>query len=153
MKQRLRVARCERQLEAIEFLMRMTIKTRKKREVVDITERVELALQRQVAGNSGFCHLSVLHTTAALTTADLDPGTDQDLLDAFENMIPKLRYRHPHDPSHVGDHILSALIGTSVSVAVENGKLALGTWQRIVLVELDGPRERQIVAGFSATGV
>lgn len=132
--------------------MRMTFKTRKKREVLDITDKIESEL-RQAGVNNGFCHLSVLHTTAALTTADLDPGTDLDLLDAFEHMIPKLRYRHPHDPSHVGDHIMSALIGTSVSVAVESGKLVLGTWQRIVLVELDGPRERQIVAGFSPTEI
>jgi secondary thiamine-phosphate synthase enzyme len=130
--------------------MRLTIKTLKKREVVDITERLESEVRHAAAGKSGFCHLSVLHTTAALTTADLDPGTDLDLLDAFEHMIPKLRYRHPHDPSHVGDHILSALIGTSISVAVENGKFVLGTWQRIVLLEFDGPRERQIMAGFSA---
>ncbi len=94
------------------------------------------------------CHLTVLHTTAALTTADLDPGTDLDLLDAFEAMVPKLRYRHPHDPSHVGDHILSALIGTSVTQPVENGRLVLGTWQRIVLVELDGPRTRQVVVSL-----
>lgn len=131
--------------------MRLTIKTRKKREVVDITDKVESGLRPASAGKNGFCHLSVLHTTAALTTADLDPGTDLDLLDAFEHMVPKLRYRHPHDPSHVGDHIMSALIGTSVSVAIENGKLVLGTWQRIVLVELDGPREREVIAGFSAT--
>ncbi len=131
--------------------MRMTIKTRKKREVVDITDKIESQLRQATDIKNGFCHLSVLHTTAALTTADLDPGTDLDLLDAFEHMIPKLHYRHPHDPSHVGDHIMSALIGTSVSVAVEGGKLTLGTWQRIVLVELDGPRERQIVAGFSST--
>lgn len=131
--------------------MRMTIKTRKKREVVDITDKVQSEIRQTADARNGFCHLSVLHTTAALTTADLDPGTDLDLLDAFEHMIPKLRYRHPHDPSHVGDHILSALIGTSVSIPVEDGKVVLGTWQRIVLVELDGPRERQIVAGFSAT--
>ena len=131
--------------------MRITIKTRKKREVVDITDKVQSEIRQTADKRNGFCHLSVLHTTAALTTADLDPGTDLDLLDAFEHMVPKLRYRHPHDPSHVGDHILSALIGTSVSIPVEDGKVVLGTWQRIVLVELDGPRERQIVAGFSST--
>jgi secondary thiamine-phosphate synthase enzyme len=131
--------------------MRMTIKTRKKREVVDITDKVQSELRHAADPTNGFCHLSILHTTAALTTADLDPGTDLDLLDAFEHMVPKLRYRHPHDPSHVGDHIMSALIGTSLSIPVEEGKVVLGTWQRIVLVELDGPRDRQIVAGFSPT--
>ena len=86
-----------------------------------------------------------MHTTAALTTADLDPGTDLDMLDAFEKMIPKLQYRHPHDPSHVPDHILSALIGNSLTLPVENQKLILGQWQKVVLIEFSGPRDRQIV--------
>jgi secondary thiamine-phosphate synthase enzyme len=67
------------------------------------------------------------------------------MLDAFEAMIPKLRYRHPHNPAHVRDHILSALIGTSVALPFENGEILLGTWQRVVMIELDGPRERKIV--------
>jgi secondary thiamine-phosphate synthase enzyme len=128
---------------------RMKVKTRKKREVIDITDRLEQVIQREYNGDSGFCHLSVLHTTAALTTADLDPGTDLDMLDAFEALIPKLRYRHPHDPEHVPDHILSALIGTSIGVPVENSKLVLGTWQRVVLIELDGPREREVVISLA----
>jgi secondary thiamine-phosphate synthase enzyme len=125
-------------------MQRISVKTRKKREIVDITDKVEQLLGAKYSGACGICHLSVLHTTAALTTADLDPGTDLDMLDAFEHIIPKLKYRHPHNPEHVPDHILSALIGTSVSVPVEDGKPVLGTWQRVVLVELDGPRERNL---------
>jgi secondary thiamine-phosphate synthase enzyme len=128
-------------------MIRLSVKTHKKREVLDITDLIE---QQLVKSNSGVCHLLVLHTTAALTTADLDPGTDLDMLDAFEAMIPKLRYRHPHNPAHVPDHILSALIGTSVSLPFEKRKLVLGTWQRVVLVELDGPRERQLAISISA---
>src|SRR3954451_3547193 len=116
-------------------MTRLSLKTHKKREVLDITDLIEQQLGKS---SSGVSHVLVLHTTAALTTADLDPGTDLDMLDAFEAMVPKLRYRHPHDPSHVGDHILSALIGTSVSLPVEKGKLLLGTWQRIILLEFDG---------------
>ena len=127
---------------------RLTIKTHRKREIVDITEEVDSFLQKHHAGHSGACHLVVLHTTAALTTADLDPGTDLDMLDAFEHMVPKLSYRHPHNPMHVPDHILSTLIGTSVSMQIERGLLLLGTWQRVILVELDGPREREVVVGF-----
>ena len=130
-------------------MQQLKVKTRKKREIVDITDRVQSHLDKSYSGKSGICHLSVLHTTAALTTADLDPGTDLDMLDAFEEMVPKLKYRHPHDPAHVPDHILSALIGTSVALPVENGELLLGTWQRIVLVELDGGRERQVVMGLT----
>ena len=126
-------------------MQRITVTTREKRQVVDITDIVEEHLVSSSVA-TGVCSLLVLHTTAALTTADLDPGTDLDMLDAFEAMMPKLRYRHPHDPSHVPDHILSALIGTSVSLPFEKGQLVLGTWQRVVLIELDGPRERQVVA-------
>jgi len=131
-------------------MQRIILKTSKKREVLDITDVVEDQLGN--SGNeSGVCHLLVLHTTAALTTADLDPGTDLDLLDAFEAMVPKLRYRHPHNPGHVADHILSALIGTSVALPFQNGKLLLGTWQRVVLIELDGPRERELAVTISAS--
>ena len=126
-------------------MRRLAIKTGNKREVLDITDEIE----GQLSG-SGLCHLLVLHTTAALTTADLDPGTDLDMLDAFEAMIPKLRYRHPHNPAHAPDHILSALLGTSLSLPFERGKLILGTWQRVVLIELDGPRPRELALSISA---
>ena len=130
---------------------RLTIKTHKKREIVDITEQLESLLWKQYGDKTGVCQLSVLHTTAALTTADLDPGTDLDMLDAFEHLIPKLPYRHPYNPVHVPDHILSALIGTSLALMLDRGLLLLGTWQRIVLVELDGPRERELVLAFVET--
>ena len=130
---------------------RLTIKTHRKREILDVTGQVEALLRKHHAGESGACHLVVLHTTAALTTADLDPGTDADMLDAFERIIPKLNYRHPHDPEHVPDHILSALIGTSTTLLFENDSLILGTWQRVILVELDGPRQREIAVGFVST--
>src|SRR6266849_3213020 len=126
-------------------MRRITVKTRKKREVVDITDTVTSLLEKYQSKGTGICNLFILHTTAALTTADLDPGTDLDMLDAFEQMVPKLRYRHPHNPAHVPDHILSALIGTSVALPFESGKILLGTWQRVVLIELDGPRQREIV--------
>src|ERR1700752_172048 len=114
-------------------MQRFHIKTRRKREMFDITDQVQFALQKKSAA-TGICQLIVLHTTAALTTADLDPGTDLDMLDAFEAMMPKLRYRHPHNPAHVPDHILSSRIGPSVTQPVESGELVLGTWQRIILV-------------------
>lgn len=122
-------------------MKKIEISTQKKRQIIDITDAVE----REIAKHTGLCHLFLLHTTASLATADLDPGTDLDMLDAFEAMIPKLRYRHPHNPAHVPDHILSTLLGTSLTVPVTDGKLLLGTWQRVVLVEFDGPRERKIV--------
>jgi len=126
----------------------LNVSTKRKREIVDLTELCQKQLADQEA-TTGVGHLFVLHTTAALTIADLDPGTDLDLLDAFEALVPKLKYRHPHNPAHMGDHILSSLIGTSVCVPVKNGEPMLGTWQRIILVELDGPRTREIVIAFT----
>jgi secondary thiamine-phosphate synthase enzyme len=123
---------------------RLSVTTRSKRQIVDITEQV----QKHLPQASGVCFVNVLHTTAALTTADLDPGTDLDMLDAFEAMVPKLDYRHPHNPAHVPDHILSSLIGTALTLPVESGSLVLGTWQRVILVELDGPRQRELVLQF-----
>ena len=67
------------------------------------------------------------------------------MLDAFERIIPKLNYRHPHDPSHVGDHIMASIIGSDVTVPFEEKELVLGSWQRVVLIEFNGPRERQVV--------
>ncbi len=130
---------------------RLAVKTHKKREIIDITQKLEAVLWKNYADRTGICQLNLLHTTAALTTADLDPGTDLDMLDAFDIMVPKLDYRHEHNPEHVPDHILSAMIGTSVSLAVESGLLLLGTWQRVVLIELDGPRERELVISLAET--
>jgi secondary thiamine-phosphate synthase enzyme len=124
--------------------MKLTVSTHRKREIVDITDQV----QKHLPAATGICCLNVLHTTAALTTADLDPGTDLDMLDAFEAMMPKLHYRHPHNPEHVPDHILSSLIGTALTLPVESGSLVLGTWQRVILVELDGPRKRELTLTF-----
>jgi secondary thiamine-phosphate synthase enzyme len=129
---------------------KLTIETRKKREIKDITEHVGRIVQAGGGSGPGICFVNVLHTTAALATADLDPGTDLDMLDAFEEMVPHLHYRHPHNPEHVPDHILSTLIGTSLSVPYVDGELVLGTWQRVILVELDGPRRRQVVCTLIA---
>jgi secondary thiamine-phosphate synthase enzyme len=121
----------------------LTIRTKKKDEVIDITETVEAYLQKANT-ESGVCIIFVAHTTCALTTADLDPGTDRDLLDALRSILPHMSYRHPHDPSHAPDHILSSVLGASLAIPYQKRQLLLGTWQRVVLVELDGPRQRTV---------
>ena len=118
----------------------LQVQSTQDKQVVDITNEIA----RSVPAGSGVLHVFVAHTTAALTTANLDPGTDQDLLDALDNLLPDLEWRHAHDPAHAPDHLLSTIIGPSVSVPYHDGKLQLGMWQRIVLIEFDGPRERNI---------
>jgi len=121
----------------------ITVTTRRKDQVVDITEEVEEFL-RGAEKESGVCAVFAAHTTCAITTADLDPGTDQDLLQALRKVLPEMSYRHPHDPSHTPDHLISSIIGPSVTIPYRNRRLEVGTWQRIILVELDGPRQRTV---------
>jgi secondary thiamine-phosphate synthase enzyme len=124
--------------------MHMIINTEKPKQIIDITDLINKEVGKKKI-KEGICVIFIKHTTAAITTADLDPGTDQDMLDAFDEIIPKLNYRHPHDPDHVKDHILSSIIGSSLLIPITNGQVELGTWQRIVLVELNGPRNRELI--------
>jgi secondary thiamine-phosphate synthase enzyme len=121
--------------------MKITVSTQEKRQIIDITDQVA----KNVSVENGLANIFIKHTTAAITTADLDPGTDKDFLDFLQSLVPELNWRHPHDPSHAPDHLLSALIGPAVSVPLQNGEFQLGAWQRIILVELDGPRQREVV--------
>lgn len=121
----------------------ISVRTRKKDEIVDITEMVA-SFVRDAEHESGVCIVFAAHTTCAITTADLDPGTDLDFLNVLRHILPQLSYHHPHDPAHAPDHILSSIIGPSVIVPYEHHQLVLGVWQRIVLVELDGPRQRNV---------
>jgi secondary thiamine-phosphate synthase enzyme len=120
----------------------MRLRTSAKREVLDITPQVQEQLGDLEAG---VVSVTVVHTTAAITTADLDPGTDLDLLEALAGLIPDQEWRHPHNPTHAPDHLLASVVGPSVTVPVREGKLMLGVWQRIILIEFDGPRERDVM--------
>jgi secondary thiamine-phosphate synthase enzyme len=127
----------------------LTVSSSQKRQVVDVTDLVSDVVSK--AGEKDLvCHLFLRHTSAALTIADLDPGTDLDLLDAYEAMAPRLRYRHPHDPAHFPDHLWSSTVGVELNIPCSGGKLLLGQWQRIVMIEFDGPRKREIVAALTA---
>jgi len=117
----------------------MVISTSDKRQVIDITYKIAGCLH-----GSGVANIFVQHTTAAVTVMDLDPGTDQDFIDFLHSLVPDRQWRHPHDPSHAPDHLLASLIGPSISVPFTEQRLQLGAWQRIVLVEFDGPRERDV---------
>lgn len=119
----------------------LSVKTTKKQQVIDITDEIA----QHLSSGDGIVTIFGRHTTAAITTADLDPGTDLDLLDFLEGIIPNKQWRHPHNPAHAPAHLLSSIIGPSVTVSYKNGELQLGAWQRIILVELDGPRDRRIV--------
>lgn len=126
------------------------VKTTTLKEIVDLTPKLNRIIKEKDLQN-GLCHVFLPHTTAALTTGEIGEGTEKDLLEVAEKIIPQIRFRHAHDPSHAWSHMASSLIGASLTLPVMDGELRVGTWQSVLLVELDGPRERQLVVGLAPT--
>ena|SRR5436190_15939615 len=122
----------------------VTISSRRDKQVLDITDRVQQVVS-QLALSSGLCSVFVAHTTAAITTGESIEGTDEDLMEVLERLIPNIKFRHEHDPSHAPDHMISSIVGASITIPIDGRKLQLGTWQRVLLVECNGPRERKVV--------
>lgn len=128
----------------------LRIPTKEKREVVDITYKIVGYVPQE---GEGALHVFVQHSTAGIGVMDLDPGTDLDFLDFLETLIPDRKWRHPHDPQHAPDHLLATLIGPGEMIPYKDGNLLLGTWQRLILVECDGPRDRAVVVTLHAEAV
>jgi secondary thiamine-phosphate synthase enzyme len=121
------------------------VRTKKKQEMVDITERVaDLVKQSRVS--DGICLVYVPHATAAVAiNENADPNVCEDILEALANLIPEGRWRHDRIDNNAAAHIKATLLGPSQAVPVRGGRLRLGTWQSVMLVELDGPRERSVI--------
>ncbi|MDT5097107.1 MAG: hypothetical protein QOC76_844 [Mycobacterium sp.] len=112
-----------------------------KRRIVDLTDQV----RSFCAGHrDGLCNVFVPHATAGVAIIETGAGSDDDLVETLENLLPRDdRYRHAHgSPGHGADHVLPALVAPSVTVPVQGGQPLLGTWQSVVLVDLnrDNPR-------------
>ncbi|WP_197381284.1 secondary thiamine-phosphate synthase enzyme YjbQ [Mycolicibacterium mengxianglii] len=121
-----------------------------RRLLVELTEDVRRFCSSQ---SDGLCSVFVPHATAGLALMETGSGSDDDLVDALQRLLPRDdRYRHRHgSPGHGADHVLPALISPSVTVPVLDGTLLLGTWQSVVLVDLnrDNPR-RSVRLSFIA---
>jgi len=120
-----------------------SIRTRQRSELVELTDQVNHLLA-DAGIRQGVCQLSVLHTTAALLVNEAEPGLIEDLLRTLDRLIPAdPAYAHPDGNGHA--HMKAALLGSSKTLSIRDGRLLLGTWQSLFLVEFDGPRERQLV--------
>ena len=112
-----------------------------RRRIVDLTEKVRKFC---AAHQDGLCNVFVPHATAGVAIIETGAGSDDDLVDTLETLLPRDdRYRHAHgSPGHGADHVLPALIAPSVTLPVQGGEPLLGTWQSVVLVDLnrDNPR-------------
>ena len=117
-------------------------------DIINLTPKVEERLERENV-QRGWVSLFVSGSTAALTTIEYEPGLIQDLKELMEKLIPSNR-EYQHD-KRWGDnngfsHLRAALLGPSLQIPVEGGRLSLGTWQQIVLLDFDNrPRRRQIL--------
>ncbi len=120
------------------------IDTRKPVEVVDITASVQEAL-RESGAEDGICLVCTLHTTTGLSVNEADPALMRDTQNLLEKIAPQgAGYLHDRSDGNAHAHLQAALLGNSVVVPVEKGRLVLGTWQKILFFELDGPRRRRI---------
>jgi secondary thiamine-phosphate synthase enzyme len=121
------------------------VRTRRKFEVVDLTPRVREAIARAGVAE-GVCTVFVRHATAAIViNENADPGFRTDLLAALDKLFPEGGWEHDKVDDNGAAHLKAAVLGPSEAIPVRDGRLLLGTWQGVALVECDGPREREIV--------
>lgn len=105
------------------------------RRVVDLTERVRSFVAE--AGTDGLVHVFLPHATAGLALMETGSGSEQDLIEALDRLLPRDdRYAHRHGSvGHGGDHLLPVLVAPSLTLPVSDGRLVLGIWQSVVLID------------------
>ena len=123
--------------------MQFNVKTSSKAQMIDITADVANIVEG-CKTKSGLCHIFIPHTTAAVTiNENADPDVPHDILASLARLVPaKGLYRHREGNSDA--HVKASLFGPSETVVIEEGTLALGTWQSIFFCEFDGPRTRTV---------
>ena len=124
-----------------------TVSSDQRKQCIEITEQVRRVV-RHARLASGLCHVMVLHATAAIIVNENDdPNIGVDLLTALDRAIPDhANWLHDRVDNNAQAHIKAAILGPAETIPVRDGELVLGTWQGIMLVELDGPRAERSVA-------
>jgi secondary thiamine-phosphate synthase enzyme len=122
---------------------KITVRTTRRTELKNVTAEIE-SLVRDSAIDSGVCHLYVPHTTAAVMVNEgYDPDVARDMEGAFDRLVPDSPF-FKHAEGNSDSHIKTALVGSSETIFIEKGRLALGRWQVIFFAEFDGPRTREL---------
>lgn len=121
-----------------------------RRRIVDLTDAARQFCTNRDPGNGlqdGLLNVFVPHATAGVAVIETGAGSDDDLVDTLERLLPRDdRYRHAHGSAgHGADHVMPALVAPSVTVPVSGGELLLGTWQSVVLVDLNRDNARRSV--------
>ncbi|MEM4335679.1 MAG: secondary thiamine-phosphate synthase enzyme YjbQ [Candidatus Anstonellales archaeon] len=115
------------------------VQTKKQVEAIDITHEIEARIEK----NAKACLVFVPHATAAIILNEYEPNIKSDY-EKFYSELAKGDWRHNSIDNNAEAHLLSSLVKPFALIPCENGKLMLGTWQRVMLLELDGPRRRKI---------
>ena len=123
--------------------VKVSVKSTTRSEMIDITHFVQDEVLRS-GTKEGICIVYVPHTTAGITINEgADPSVCEDIISKLTRLVPKNEnYRHIEGNSD--SHIKASLMGSSVTVIIENNSLVLGTWQKIFFCEFDGPRSRSV---------
>jgi len=123
--------------------MILSVKTRERTELIDVTSEISQLVQKSEI-DQGLCMVYVPHTTAAVTINEsADPSVKSDMLMVLNQIVPwEANYRHLEGNSPA--HVKSTLVGPSELIAIEKGRLVLGTWQGIFFCEFDGARSRKL---------
>ena len=121
------------------------IRTTAKRQMIDLAARIaDIVAETRV--DEGLCNVYVTHATAAIVVNENDdPNVCVDVLDLLDRVIPAGVWRHDKVDGNAASHIQATILGPSETIPVRGGRLLLGRWQAVMLVELDGPRDRRIV--------
>ena len=126
------------------MIKQLRVKTNLKTELVDITQGVQ-RIVGESGVRSGICYIHVPHTTAAVTINEKsDPNVCRDILKELNKVIP-FDSHYTHMEGNSAAHIKSSIIGVSKALMVEEGRIALGTWQAVFFCEFDGPRDRRVL--------
>ena len=122
-----------------------TVRTRSRNEIVDVTGRIaDLVRERKI--QDGMAIAFVPHTTAAITiNENADPDVKSDMLKKLETLVPKHESYYEHGEGNSDSHVKTAMVGNSVTLLIENGRLVLGRWQGVYFCEFDGPRQREML--------
>ena len=129
---------------------RIEIETRQSTELIDITGKVKEIVKSKTknkSGNldSGICVVFTRHTTSGLIINENEAGLKNDILAFLNELIPKGKeYLHDKIDDNAHSHLRAVVLGSSVTIPIEEGGLTLGTWQSIFFVECDGPRRREV---------
>ncbi len=125
--------------------MEIKVHTEKKYDVVDVTLQVADIVQKADI-QEGLCSVYVPHATAAMIVNENDdPQIGQDLLNALDKLIPEGVWLHDTVDENGASHLKATILGPSETIPIQRGRLGLGTWQAIMLIDFDGPRDRTVI--------